>query len=184
MSHFTKIATEIRQIESLREALTGLGCKLRTGEVRGWQGRKTTADCVALLPTGGEVGFVKQGDGTYALVADWQSIGSTQVNVERVIRREYAAAVAVASLRRQGVGNIERAIVDGKIVIKGTPQGKNLTVSVDASGDASVAPSGYVGQACRQATAGLEKAIGAVVSRKDTPEAFKVALVSTSRVGV
>lgn len=121
MSHFTKVTTQIRHIDALREALTTLRCTVRgAGNLKGWQGRVTKADCIAVLPGGGEIGFCLQPDGSYALVADWQTIGGQEEAVGRTIKREYSAAVATASLRRQGIRRIERTVAtNGNIVITG-----------------------------------------------------------------
>jgi hypothetical protein len=47
---------------------------------------------------------------------------------------------------------------------------KQIQVLVTAEGEVTIKPIGFKGESCKQATASLEKALGAVVSDKPTAE--------------
>ncbi len=74
MSHFTKIKTLIREQERLCEALRELHHQFRQGEnlvVRGDRGNTQTAQVVVNTGCSYDIGYQRQGDGTYEAVADW-----------------------------------------------------------------------------------------------------------------
>lgn len=74
MSHFTKIKTMIREKVVLCEALQELHHQFREGEnlsVRGYQGNTETAEVVVTTGCSYDIGFQRQGDGTFGAVADW-----------------------------------------------------------------------------------------------------------------
>ena len=74
MSHYTKVKTKIKNLDTLERALGRLGLHLHEGgKARGWQGRLQRAD--AIIPfMNYDVGFTKDADGNYEMGADWDMI--------------------------------------------------------------------------------------------------------------
>ena len=73
MSHFSQIKTQIRNLESLQDALSALGIdwKPGPGEVRGYRGQTQSAEVTIEQQNGYDIGFRWNGQ-EYELVADLQ----------------------------------------------------------------------------------------------------------------
>ncbi|WP_421655289.1 DUF1257 domain-containing protein [Leptothermofonsia sp. ETS-13] len=73
MSHFSQIKTQIRNLSSLKAALTDLEIDWKEGpcDVRGYRGQKKTAEVAIEQDNGYDVGFAWNGS-EYELVADLQ----------------------------------------------------------------------------------------------------------------
>jgi hypothetical protein len=73
MSHFSNIKTQIRNLSSLKVALTDLGVEWKEGPatVKGYQGQTRTADLVIEQKNNYDIGFSWNGK-EYELVADLQ----------------------------------------------------------------------------------------------------------------
>jgi hypothetical protein len=73
MSHFSQIKTQIRNLPSLKAALTDLGIDWKEGtrSVRGYRGQTKTAEIAIEQSNGYDVGFSWNGT-EYELVADLQ----------------------------------------------------------------------------------------------------------------
>lgn len=119
MSHFTKVATKINDLDVLCTALDRLGyAHTRGGRVRAWDGSEIDA-AVKIGPPGTHyaIGVVPTAEATdgevsYELVADWwgleTTLGRTQGEITDEIARAYALArvqltcEADASMTRNG----------------------------------------------------------------------------------
>jgi hypothetical protein len=73
MSHFSQIKTQIRNLESLKDALSDLGIDWKPGpcEVRGYRGQTHAAEVTIEQQNGYDIGFRWNGQ-EYELVADLQ----------------------------------------------------------------------------------------------------------------
>lgn len=74
MSHFTILKTVLRDRETLSEALRHLHHQFRVGEnlsVRGYQGRTEPAEIVVETGCAYDIGFRREADQSYGVVADW-----------------------------------------------------------------------------------------------------------------
>ena len=73
MSHFSQIKTQIRNLTSLKSALTDMGIDWKEGprEVRGYRGQTTPAEVAIEQDNGYDIGFRWNGS-EYELVADLQ----------------------------------------------------------------------------------------------------------------
>jgi Protein of unknown function (DUF1257) len=73
MSHFSQIKTQIRNLESLKDALADLGIEWKPGpqEVRGYRGQTHDAEVTIEQDNGYDIGFKWNGK-EYELVADLQ----------------------------------------------------------------------------------------------------------------
>lgn len=86
MSHFTKIQTQINDIGILKKTLEKFGYSYQEDanhvgglKVKGYNGKVHSADiAVATDNPNYAIGFEKQADETYAIVADWYGIQSIQ----------------------------------------------------------------------------------------------------------
>ena len=105
MSHFSQIKTQLRNLTSLKAALTDLGMDWKEGPatVRGYQGQTETADVAIEQPNGYDIGFAWNGQ-EYALVTDmqfWQLNGSVDRFLKQVTER-YAFHTVINSGAEQG----------------------------------------------------------------------------------
>ena len=105
MSHFSQIKTQIRNLESLEDALSDLGIdwKPGPGEVRGYRGQTHAAEVTIEQQNGYDIGFRWNGQ-EYELVADlqyWQQNLSVDGFVREVTQR-YAYQTVVKETTKVG----------------------------------------------------------------------------------
>jgi hypothetical protein len=105
MSHFSQIKTQIRNLDSLKSALTdmGLAWQGKSTAVRGYKGQTQTAEVVIAQDNGYDVGFAWNGE-SYELVADmqfWQLHHSVDRFLGQVTQR-YAYHTVMAETAKQG----------------------------------------------------------------------------------
>ena len=105
MSHFSQIKTQIRNLDSLKEALTDLGIDWKPGkrEVRGYRGQTHSAEITIEQDNGYDVGFKWNGK-EYELVSDlqyWQQNLSVDGFLRQVTQR-YAYHTVVKETTRAG----------------------------------------------------------------------------------
>lgn len=119
MSHFSQIKTQIRNLTSLKAALTDLGIDWKSGprEVRGYQGQTCAAEIAIEQTNGYDVGFSWNGQ-EYELVADlqfWKQSWPVDRFVSKVTQR-YAYHTVVSESSKQGFQVAEqRQNQDGSI---------------------------------------------------------------------
>ncbi|WP_017315744.1 DUF1257 domain-containing protein [Mastigocladopsis repens] len=105
MSHFSQIKTQIRNIDSLKDALTDLGVNWNQGprKVRGYRGQTHDAEVTIEQENGYDIGFRWNGK-EYELVADlqyWQQDLSVEGFLRKVTQR-YAYQTVVKETARVG----------------------------------------------------------------------------------
>ena len=105
MSHFSQIKTQIRNLESLKDALSDLGIDWKPGpcEVRGYRGQTHAAEVTIEQQNGYDIGFRWNGQ-EYELVADlqyWQQNLSVDGFVRQVTQR-YAYQTVVKETTKVG----------------------------------------------------------------------------------
>lgn len=105
MSHFSQIKTQIRNVESLKEALTELHIDWKQGPrpVRGYRGQTHDAEITIEQDNGYDVGFKWNGN-EYELVADlqyWQQDLSVEGFLRKVTQR-YAFQTVMKETARAG----------------------------------------------------------------------------------
>ena len=121
MSHFSTVKTELRDLQSLREALADLGHDARQGDlqVKGYRGQTVVAQLAVSQANGSDIGFRWSAEsGSYELVADldlWQQ----PVPVERFLARlnqRYALRSILSASAAEGFQVAEQNnSVDGTI---------------------------------------------------------------------
>ncbi len=105
MSHFSQIKTQIRNIDSLKDALDELGVDWKQGprEVRGYRGQTHAAEITIEQENGYDIGFRWNGK-EYELVADlqyWQQNKSVEGFLRQVTQR-YAYQTVLKETTRVG----------------------------------------------------------------------------------
>ena len=105
MSHFSNIKTQIRNLDSLKAALTELGVDWKSGprSVRGYQGQTRKAEVVVEQKNDYDIGFSWNGQ-EYEMVADlqyWQQDLSVEGFLKRVTQ-SYAYHTVVNETSNQG----------------------------------------------------------------------------------
>jgi hypothetical protein len=121
MSHFSTVKTELRDLQSLCEALADLGHDTRQGDlqVKGYRGQTVVAQLAVSQANGSDIGFRWSAEsGSYELVADldlWQQ----PVPVERFLARlnqRYALRSILSASAAEGFQVAEQNnSVDGTI---------------------------------------------------------------------
>jgi Protein of unknown function (DUF1257) len=105
MSHFSQIKTQIRNLVSLKSALTDLGIDWKAGpeQVRGYRGQTLKAEVAIEQDNGYDIGFSWNGN-EYELVADlqyWQQASSVERFLQQVTQR-YAYHTVMTETQKQG----------------------------------------------------------------------------------
>ncbi|MFQ4138395.1 DUF1257 domain-containing protein [Nodosilinea sp. PGN35] len=121
MSHFSQIKTKIRNLDSLKLALSDLGTDWKAGpcDVRGYQGQTQTAELVISQENGYDIGFRRNPETEdYELVADlqyWRQPLTVEGFLSQVTQR-YAYNTVMAETSRQGFQLAEEQVrEDGSV---------------------------------------------------------------------
>lgn len=115
MSHFTRIRTQLRDMEMVKRALADLGYKVSTGTVHGFGGQETQADLI--VQTGGKynIGFRREGS-EIEMVADFWGLKMDRLEFLRRLTQRYAYLTVTEQARQQGWQTlIEETQPDGSI---------------------------------------------------------------------
>ena len=107
MSHFSTVKTELRQLDSLVQALNDMGFPPEQGSrpVRGYQGQTVTADLAVTMQEGGDLGFQWNAkSGSYELVTDLD-LWKQQIPIERFLAKltqRYALNTVLVATANEG----------------------------------------------------------------------------------
>ena len=120
MSHFSKIRTEIKDEKMLLKCLKKLGLKVKKkGRISGHEGTQKV-DFVVRTSDGNNIGFVRDIDGAFQIVADWHGIKDAGkmmfaaklkkefYEIQNQIRREYALKTVLEKTEKQGFNVIKQ----------------------------------------------------------------------------
>ncbi|MCE5297398.1 MAG: DUF1257 domain-containing protein [Methanoregulaceae archaeon] len=115
MSHFTRIKTTLKDKSMLTDALHTLGYEVtQGGSIRGRQGVRAV-DLLIRTKDGNGIGFVRDAQGCYNLVADWWGIGRGDHKILSEldgtlsrIQREYAERTILEKTKNDGFSVVER----------------------------------------------------------------------------
>lgn len=126
MSHFTEVKTQIKNKDILQKTLKKLGYTLEEATegvtVRGFMGNTLKGEFKALTDTHYDIGFIRNSEGNYELVADWELMpkvaGIEQTEFTNLVKREYARNSVLEMAQAQGMqvetveqnGNIEMVV--------------------------------------------------------------------------
>ena len=117
MSHFTTIKVQIKNSEVLADVLAELGHKVEANtQVRGYQGDRINAEYVIRRSNGYDIGFRKDGDDNYELIADFWGTGINQVQFVNEIQQKYAHQMLLNTAESQGYTiEAEEVMQDGTV---------------------------------------------------------------------
>jgi hypothetical protein len=117
MSHFSRIKVQIKNGALLHEVLQELGHTVECDQqVRGYQGDKTAANYVIRQTNGYDLGFRRDGDDSYELVADFWGARINQQAFLHPILQRYAHKSLMASVAEQGFDvEAQETLEDGTV---------------------------------------------------------------------
>jgi hypothetical protein len=126
MSHFSRMKTQFRHLEVLIQCLEDLGYSPETDTtIKGHEGLHNVD--IAVKTSGGYgIGFVRNSDGTYDMVADWWGVkgfGQKKIALElklraQSIQKEYARKMVLSETRKEGFEVVSQTEdVDGTVRI-------------------------------------------------------------------
>lgn len=110
MSHFTQVATKIKNKEILLSALRELGYEVEENTlITGYRGQETPVDIAVRMQQGYDIGFVLGADGTYSFVTDWFGVqGTNEQEFTTKVQQQYALTTVMEQVRRQGFNVVEQ----------------------------------------------------------------------------
>ena len=114
MSHFSTLRTKITESEILTNSLRDLGISTKTNaDVRGYNGQRVRADIVAVLEGDYDLGWSRNSDGTYDLIADLWGVAKkhNQTELINAINQKYAVNKTLTEVKQRGLQNANVKLV-------------------------------------------------------------------------
>ncbi|MEI6429170.1 MAG: DUF1257 domain-containing protein [Pseudanabaenaceae cyanobacterium] len=114
MSHFSTLRTKVTDAEILKTSLRDLGINMQTeAEVRGYNGQRLRADIVAVLEGDYDLGWSRNADGSFDLIADLWGVAKKHNQTELInsINQKYAVNKALAEVKRPGLAGANVKLV-------------------------------------------------------------------------
>jgi len=114
MSHFSTLRTKITDAVVLKSALSDLGINVQTdADIRGYNGQRVRADIVAVLEGDYDLGWSRNSEGSYDLIADLWGVAKKHNQTELInsINQKYAVNKTLAEVRRPGLQNANVKLV-------------------------------------------------------------------------
>ncbi|MGK7907825.1 MAG: DUF1257 domain-containing protein [Synechococcus sp.] len=108
MSHFSTLRTKITDEVVLKQSLRDLGLTVATdGNIRGYNGQQVRADIVARLEGDYDLGWSRNQDGSFDLVADLWGVAKKHNQTELInsINQKYAVNKTLVEAKRPGLQN-------------------------------------------------------------------------------
>lgn len=115
MSHFSRVKTEFRNRDALLSCLAGMGLSVEEdATIRGYRGLQNV-DLAARSRNGSEIGFIRNSDGSYDMVADWwtkkgqgeEELARELQEMAGKVQQEYARRVVLEQTRSEGFSVME-----------------------------------------------------------------------------
>ncbi len=115
MSHFSRVKTEFRNREALLSSLAEMGFSVeQDAMIRGYRGLQNV-DIAARSRDGNEIGFIRNSDGSYDMVADWwtkkgpkeEELARDLQEMAGRVQQEYARRVVLEQTRSEGFSVVE-----------------------------------------------------------------------------
>ncbi|NJM96456.1 MAG: DUF1257 domain-containing protein [Phormidesmis sp. RL_2_1] len=114
MSHFSTLRTKISDAEILKSSLSDLGVSVKTeANIRGYNGQNVRADIVAVLEGDYDIGWSRNADGSFDLIADLWGVAKKHNQTELInsINQKYAVNKTLAEVKRPGLQNANVRLV-------------------------------------------------------------------------
>lgn len=180
MSHFTTIATEIRDLKACEEALEEMGLKLLSkGECRYYFGEQFKENVVK-LPGKYDMALEKQQDDTYLITADFYmgDVEKTIGDKGCILLEKYAEKALRKKCKEMHLSFSKIETNSFKVRDPKDSAGGYMIVTFDDEGNVSFKPKGFKGKKCAKFLQ-LEDALGRLIERKFLPEYYKDREVET-----
>ncbi len=106
MSHFSTLRTKITDSTILQTSLRDLGMVVKTdADVRGYNGQRLRADVVAVLDGDYDLGWSRNTDGSFDLIADLWGVAKkhNQTDLINTINQKYAVNKTLNDVKRPGL---------------------------------------------------------------------------------
>ncbi|KPQ33252.1 MAG: protein of unknown function DUF1257 [Phormidesmis priestleyi Ana] len=114
MSHFSTLRTKITNAEILKSSLSDLGVTVKTeANIRGYNGQNVRADIVAVLEGDYDIGWSRNADGSFDLIADLWGVAKKHNQTELInsINQKYAVNKTLSEVKRPGLQNANVRLV-------------------------------------------------------------------------
>ncbi len=114
MSHFNTLRSKLTDVEILKSSLRNLGIVVQTdAEVRGSNSQRVRADIVAVLEGGYDLGWSRNADGSFDLIADLWGVARKHDMAALItsINQNYAVNQTLAAVKRPGLQNAKVKLV-------------------------------------------------------------------------
>jgi hypothetical protein len=114
MSHFSTLRTKITDAEILKASLRDLGISVKSeADVRGYNGQRVRSDIVAVLEGEYDLGWSRNADGSFDLIADLWGVAKRHNQTELInsINQKYAVNKTLAEVKRPGLQNANVKLV-------------------------------------------------------------------------
>jgi hypothetical protein len=114
MSHFSTLRTKITSAEILTNSLRDLGISVNTdADVRGYNGQRLRADIVAVLEGEYDLGWSRNADGSFDLIADLWGVAKKHNQTELInsINQKYAVNKTLSEVKQKGLQNANVKLV-------------------------------------------------------------------------
>ncbi|EDX83937.1 conserved hypothetical protein [Synechococcus sp. PCC 7335] len=114
MSHFSTLRTKITDAEILKSSLCDLGVTVKTEDsIRGYNGQNVRADIVAVLEGDYDIGWSRNADGSFDLIADLWGVAKKHNQTELInsINQKYAVNKTLSEVKRPGLQNANVRLV-------------------------------------------------------------------------
>ena len=114
MSHFSTLRTKITDSAVLQSSLRDLGINIKNdADVRGYNGQRVRADIVAVLDGEYDLGWSRNADGSFDLIADLWGVANKHNQTELInsINQKYAVNKTLSEVKRPGLQNANVKLV-------------------------------------------------------------------------
>ena len=114
MSHFSTLRTKVSDAEVLKSSLKDLGITVKSNaDVRGYNGQRVRADIVAVLEGEYDLGWSRNTDGSFDLIADLWGVAKKHNQTELInsINQKYVVNKTLAEVKRPGLQNANVKLV-------------------------------------------------------------------------
>ena len=114
MSHFSTLRTKISNAEILTSSLRDLGIEVKTdADIRGYNGQRLRADIVAVLEGEYDLGWSRNADGSFDLIADLWGVAKKHNQTELInsINQKYAVNQTLSDVKQRGLQNANVKLV-------------------------------------------------------------------------
>lgn len=114
MSHFSTLRTKITDAEILKSSLSDLGVTVKSeANIRGYNGQNVRADIVAVLEGDYDIGWTRNADGSFDLIADLWGVAKKHNQTELInsINQKYAVNKTLAEVKRPGLNQANVKLV-------------------------------------------------------------------------